>query len=177
MKLIIINSNITGESSESLAAILFHNTHLQELILDGNLLQSTGIKTIANYLQNTSTLVKLSIQDNHCTEDAAHDIARIVTHNTGLQELNLQGNDLQTTGTLVVAKALQKLSSLVKLNIANNGICDRASNDLIAVLLNNIQLKYFHFEENQFTTKGAAVIQDFYVRKRYKYIIYNLRKK
>jgi len=171
LKLIIMNSNITSESAESLATVLSHNTQLQEITLDGNFLQKTGVKTIANYLQNTLTLVKFSIQDNHCTEDAAHDIAHVVSHNTGLQELNLQGNDLQTTGALVIIKALQKLTSLIKLNIANNGICDAASNDLIAMLLNNIQLQYFCFEGNQFTAKGSAVIQDYYVRKRYTHYI------
>ena len=175
LKLIIVNSNITSKSADSLAAVLSHNTQLQELILDGNLLQGTGIKTIANQLQNTSTLIKLSIQDNCCTEDAAHDIAYVISHNTGLQELNLQGNDLQTTGAIVVAKALQKLSSLIQLNIADNGICDAATNDLTAMLLNNIQLQYFYFDRNQFTANGSAEIQDFYARKRYKYILYNYR--
>ena len=177
LKLIIINSNITSESASGIAVVLSRSVLLQELTLDGNFLQGTGIKTIFSQLQNISTLVKLSIQDNHCTEDAAHDLASVISHNIGLQELNLQGNDLQTTGALVVAKALQKLSSLIRLNITNNGICDAVLNDLMAVLLNNFQLQFFSFDRNRFTSKGFATLQDFFIRKRYKYIIYNSRNK
>ena len=110
LKLSIVNSNITSESADSMAAVLSHNTQLQELNLYGNYLELIGIKTVLKSLKNTATLVKLSIQDNCCTDDAAHDIADVISHNTGLQELNLRGNDLKTAGIKVIRKSFQSSS-------------------------------------------------------------------
>ncbi|XP_065882868.1 uncharacterized protein [Dysidea avara] len=154
-KLIIVNSDITSESADSIAAVLFHNTELQELNLDGNYLLA-GIKVIMKSLANTSTLVKLSIQDNHCTEDAGHDIAHVISHNTGLQELNVQGNDLQTAGVIKITKALQKFATLIKINI--DDVCDEEAGDVAAVLCRFPQLQEVSFCMNKLTVAGITKI-------------------
>jgi len=97
LKLCIPNSNLTSESAGSIAAVLSHNTQLQELNLDRNSLECLGIMQVLEGLKNTATLLKLSIQDNHCTDDAAIHIAHVMSCNSGLLELNLLGNELKTS--------------------------------------------------------------------------------
>jgi len=154
-KLILMNCNITSESAGSIAAVLTHNTQLQELNLDGNLLTYSGTIKILKGLENTSTLIKLSIQDNHCSAGAAVCIAEVISRNTGLQELNLQGNDLQTEGAIKIAEALKTLSKLIKLNINDNAISDWAVEDMVAVLAHNHQLAtMFYSQKNLFSSAG-----------------------
>ena len=109
----ISNNKISAEAADSIATVLSHNIHLQELYLGGNNLQSTGAIKIAKGLQNISNITIFSIYNNNLGEETVDNIMTILSQNTELQKLDLVGNNLQTTGATKVVKGLQKFKSQI----------------------------------------------------------------
>ena len=105
----ITNNNISEEAADDMAAVLSHNTKLQELYVGENNLQASGAMKIAKGLQNTSSLTILNISNN---EEAVDDIAAVLSHNNKLVTLELGNNYLGTLGVKKIVKALQKTTSL-----------------------------------------------------------------
>ena len=144
----IINFGIREETAGDLADVLYLNTQLQEIYLNGNNLQTVSVIKIFKGLQAVSTLQVISISNNNIINEAANDIAAVITCNTDLQELNLGGNDLRTLGTIKIAKGLQKISSLKKLFIDHNNITDEAADDIAAVISCNMDLQQLNLGNN-----------------------------
>ena len=127
-----INNGISEEAADDIAAILYHNTKLQELYVGRNNLQSAGAKKIANSLQDVSNLLTFSIPNNNISEEAADDIAAVLFHNIKLQRLQLGGNNLKSGGIMKIAKSLHNISNLTKFGISNNNVCEEAADDIAA---------------------------------------------
>ena len=104
----VANNNISEEAADDIAAILSHNTKLQELYPGGNNLQSAGAIKTAKSLLNVSSLTVFDISNNNVGEKAADDIAAILSHNTRLQKVCLGGNNLQSAGAMKIVKGLQQ---------------------------------------------------------------------
>ena len=137
-----INNGISEEAADDIAAILCHNTKLQELYIGGNNLQSAGAKKIANSLHNVSNLLIFSIPNNGIGEEAADDIAAVLSHNIKLQRLQLGGNNLKLGGAMKIAKSLHNISNLTKFVISNNNISEGAADEIAAVLSYKLQELY-----------------------------------
>ena len=135
------HNNITEEAADDIAAILSHNTNLTVLNLSGNNLHSEGVKKVAESLQNTSTLIELYLSDNEITKEAADNIAAVLTHNENLQILCLNENDLQTEGIIKITNSLQSTHHLQKLRLDNNNATAQVSNEVVALLSHNPDLK------------------------------------
>ena len=153
-----ISDTNVGKATEIIAAVLFHNTELQELYMCRNKLQRRGAIIISKGLQNTSTLVSFFISDNHVGVEAADDIATVLSHNIKLQKLYIGGNDLRTIGAIKIARGLQCNSSLVEFNISNNDINVAAASDLATVLSHNTKLQKLYLGGNNLQTEGAIMV-------------------
>ena len=154
----ISNCNITDETVDDIAAVIYSNTQLQEFDVSKNNLQSTGAIKIAKALQNISTLTKLYLNNNHITDLAADDIATVLSRNTQLQELDISENNFQTTGAKTITKALQSGYILRKLYISNNNITAEAADDIAAVFYKNTQLQEVDVSRNSFQSTGTIKI-------------------
>ena len=87
LTILYLNNNIIcEEAADDIAAVLFHNTKLQEFNLSDNNFRAGAIK-IAKGLQNTTNLTILYFNNNNIGEEAADDIAAVLSHNTKLQHL------------------------------------------------------------------------------------------
>ena len=121
---------------------------MQELNLGNNNLQTSGIVKIARSLQKISSLIKLYINHNSINIEAANDIAAVISHNIYIQELNLGSNNLRASGIVKIARSLQKISSLIKLCINHNNITYEATEDIAAVISNNVNLQELYLGGN-----------------------------
>ena len=136
-----IGDNSVGEeAADDIAAVLSHNTKLQQLHLHNNNFRTVGIIKIVKALQNIATLTVLSIGDNDIGEEAADDIATILSQNTKLQEVHLHNNSFKTAGVIKITEALKNTSGLAKYDISNNNIEERAISIIRSVLSWNVKL-------------------------------------
>ena len=152
-----IYNNISTEAADDIAAVLSHNTKLQELHIGGNNLQSAGVMKVANGLQNVVHLRIFSMFKNYISE-AVRDIATVLCHNTELQELDLGKNDLQSAGAIMIAKGLQNVFHLTVLSICNNNINQEGAGSIGTVLSHNTELQQLYLGENNLQSMGAIMI-------------------
>ena len=157
-KLYISNNNITTESADSIAAVIFHSSKLQEFDVGKNNLQSTGAIKITKALQQTSILTKLSVNNNNIMDMAVDDIATVIYNNTQLDELNISENWFEASSIVKIAKAIQSAYNFKKLYINNSYITDGAANDIAAALACNTQLEVLDISGNHFETPGIIKI-------------------
>ena len=155
-KLCFHGNLITDEAADDIAAAISCNTHLQELNLGSNNLQTSGTIKIAKALQKLSSLIKLYINDNNITDEAADDIAAAISHET--EELDVSGNNLKTVGVLKIAQSMQRICTLKKLWISNNNITNEAAGTIAAVISCNVLLQELNIASNYFTAAGAIKI-------------------
>ena len=133
----ITNFDITDEIASDLANVLYHNTELQELHMNGNNLQPVNAIKIAKVLQDISMLRVFSIYNNNINDEAADDIAAVIKHNTNLQQLNICNNNFKPIGTTKIAKALEGIITFTKLYISDI-ITDEATESIATVVSNNV---------------------------------------
>ena len=171
----ISNNNIGSEAADDVAAILSHNSKLQQLYLGGNKLETSGTIKIAralhstssllhstssllhstsSLLHSTSSLLTLDISNNSTGSEATSDITDVLSHNTKLQKFDINKNNLETAGTIKIAKVLQDISTLMELSISNNNNIGR--DDIATVLRHNIKLKQFYIWKNDFGLAGVV---------------------
>ena len=183
----IDNYSITSEDADHLASIIYNNTKLQEICLNGNDHQiDSTVKTVSynsiisdntshttNSITAISTVTSLKItgsitslhnvrkfcfSNNNITDESADDIAAAISCNIYLQELNLDSTNLQTSSAIKITRGLQKISTLTKLCFQGNLITDVAANDIAAAISYNIHLQELNLGNNKFTSLGALRI-------------------
>ena len=155
-KLCLRNNNITGEAADDIAAVVSHNTKLQEIDISKNNLIAS-VRKIMKALQGINTLGKLCLSSNNITGEAADDIAAVVSHNTKLQEIDISNNNL-TAGVRKIMRALQGINTLRKLCLGNSKITDEAADDIAAAVSCNTKLHEINIGENNLLTTGVQKI-------------------
>ena len=150
-----IDNGINEEAAADIATILSQNTKLQELYLGGNNLQSTGAIKIMKSLQNVTNLLTFSIPNNNIGEEAADDIATILSKNIKLQKVQLGGNNLRSVGAMKIAKSLHNITCL---GISSNNICEKAAENIAAVLSHNNKLQVLYLGGSNLQSSGVMKI-------------------
>ena len=143
---------------DEIAAVLSHNTELKVLELGDNNLQSAGAIKIAKALHNNENLIFINLRNNNIREDAADDIAAVLSHNTKLQAFTLGGNNLQSEGVIKIAHALHNTMTLTSFSLCNNNIGEDAADVIAAVLSRNIKLQHLHLDETKLLPASAIKI-------------------
>ena len=154
-----ISSNKIGKAAaDDIAAVLLHNTNLQELQIHDNSLKTAGIIKITKALQDISTLTVFNISKNSVGDKAADDIAAVLSHNTKLQNLCLDNNHFKAAGMIEIVKGLQNISTLTVFGISNNYVGDKATDDIAMVLYHNTNLQKLYLDKKNFKTGGMIKI-------------------
>ena len=156
-KLYIDNNKITNEAADYIADVISCNSHIQELDIGSNNLQTQGATIILKSLQKISSLTALCINYNIIAKEVADDIAAVVSCNP-MQVLDVSNNCLGTIGITKVAKALQSVCTLTHLYISNNNITDEATDDIATAISNNLYLEEFDISYNSIEGRGAIKI-------------------
>ena len=141
-------NNIGSDDSQVLSKVLVHCKYLRYLDLSSNDLGDSGCLSLAEGLQNYTSLLELNLGGNNITSDGiaamitvfkqnhlqhfdrsecdigSDDIAALVdvTCADTLQTLKLCSNSLGLVGARILSDGLRRCRQLVELDISNNGI-------------------------------------------------------
>ena len=84
-----------------LADTIKNNSHLVELHLNNNNLQSSAV-VILQALKENSNLKKLNLNSNNMSDKVVDDLADVIRNNTCLEELHLYDNNLQSSAVVIL---------------------------------------------------------------------------
>ena len=142
----LTNINLLDFIADDIELILSHN-ELEEMYLEGNNLQSTGIVQILLVSASITTLKVLNISDNNVNIEAAHEIGCVISRQIKLETLILGGNNLQD-GLIVIFKKLNHFSTLKILDISNNNACTTTIDKIAAILCFHDRLEKLYLGGN-----------------------------
>ena len=151
------DNNLSEAVVDDLAVVIRNNTHLKELYLFNNKLQSS-CTVILQALKRNSNLKKLNLKGNNMTGKVVYDLADVITNNTGLEALLLGGNNLQSCVD-VIFHSLKKSSNLKILDLNNNSLSEEATNDLADVIRSNTSLEQLSLSNNNLKTSTVVLLE------------------
>ena len=142
VKTLDLSDNVfTEESTQTLAAVLANSTKLETLLLENCSLRNEGVKVIAVYLKNVSTLKHLDLSSNNISE--IDDIVAILEANTGLEKLSIEKNCLHCVTGDKFYVAIASLINLKALSI------DEGIISLISAFSTGVDLKMFIYNHDE----------------------------
>ena len=157
---------------------------LTELYLDSNSIHELGCKAIGKYLRGTTTLLKMTLSDNHIGSGLHHVMAALaenktleelrlahcmlnsedgdpigsmVSKNVGLKLLDLSKNRLSDKAVKIIADAMRGNKTLETLDLASNGINDAGGEALALMIRQTTGLCDLSIRPNMMTTSGNAI--------------------
>ena len=147
LKLLNINNTQTmDEAGEALASVVKHNTGLEELYLNDNIL-GEGMLIIIKALQQITSLRSINLGNNNMSKEASGELALAIQSNKHLEELWLYNNNLKFSA-IAILQSLSTISNLKYLNINNTQITNEACEALASVVLLNKGLEELHLTNN-----------------------------
>ena len=148
-------NEICNGAATALANALSENTKLKELSLCDTNLQTKEVSKLFS-ASKFPYLTKLSISNNHITDEAADDIVTFLSKSTELEELDLSHNHLKSAGTIKICRT--NLSKLIVFNVSHNGITIKAANDIATFLSHNLKLQEVDLSCNDLLETGCKSI-------------------
>ena len=158
IKIKVSNNYFTHHAADDVAAVLLHNTKLEEIDLSNNNLLAAGAISIFNAMKNMYTLNCINISHNWVTSEVADYIAAVLSHNVFMKELYLANNYLEANGIITLCKIMSKLTYFTHLDMSCNKITDEAAHDIAALLFHNPELRELDLSNNLIQAPGATII-------------------
>ncbi|GJJ76025.1 hypothetical protein EMPS_08383 [Entomortierella parvispora] len=121
-------------------------------------LSDNGAKALAAALRSNSTLIYLSLQENHLKETGANALANALKTNSALTTLVLTLNRIGPQGAQAMALALKENSTLTTLNLENNGVEDIGAKALSEALKTNSTLVNLALGTNSIGRAGTQAL-------------------
>ena len=139
-KLDISNNNI---SVNSIAGVLKHCTHLEELNISSNDIGDDGACVLAStFCHYAQCLLKLDISCNKIRSYGIISIADALKHCTHLEELSVSNNDIGDDGACTIVRSCSRSArSLHKLYMSNNRIWSKGCKAIAEALEHCINLR------------------------------------
>ena len=133
-----------------------------KLYFNSNKITNEGVIYIADVLNSTNALKKLSLSDNPIGDQGLLTIAEALTNNTSLVKLKLSWSSLwitETNGTVLV-KMLQHNKTLTALDLScNSAVSDAQIPFIIEGLNTNTTLKQLRLSKCNITDGGFRLLQ------------------
>ena len=156
--LTLCNSNIINKVADELAAVLYHNTLLQELDLSYNDMSTSDVIKIFNGMKNINNLITLNISHNTITDEAAEAIEAVLSHNNKLRSLNLSYNYFISEGFIKIFSGIKNITYLQKFNISRNKITGNSAVNIAVFLSHNLKLEELDLSNNFLQTTSTITI-------------------
>ncbi|CAM39314.1 conserved hypothetical protein [Leishmania braziliensis MHOM/BR/75/M2904] len=134
---------------------------LQVLQLHGNYLGATGVTMICDAVKTNKELKRLTLGNNHATDEAASAIAAMLNANYILEELDIRLNTLTTRGVKTIAQqGLAKNTTLRMLSLSGNEVGHAGANELTHVLASHQRSALGHLDLSScgLTSSGGVQI-------------------
>ena len=148
LKVLDLQGNqLTEETGEHLASILFNNSNLQQINLNDNNIDK-GMFHIGKALQQLGSLETLALGNTNMPNELCYDLALAIECNPCLNNLHLNDNNLQSSVINIILRALSKVSTLKVLNLQSNQLEENIADCLSTVLLNNTRLEQLLLYDN-----------------------------
>ena len=150
---------LNEEATCLLAEVLYNNTVLQDLYLQG-----VGLDGLTNFpllnaaLLSLSALETLELLNNNLGDAGALLISQILPGNRTLRYLGLANNKITARGMDALGDALGQSNVLETLNLTSNPMGDRGGIKLAAALRRNKSLKTLLLAKTQMGNEGAIAL-------------------
>jgi Ran GTPase-activating protein (RanGAP) involved in mRNA processing and transport len=152
--------DMTGSGVAALAQGLRQNTHLQELNMCQNVVDTKAAKVLASMLECNKTLITLNLSGCSVSDESAASLATALTHNETLQWLVLSFNRIGNVGVKALADMLPstRLSALaLQFNLFDNDGLEH----FITGLAQNVNLKdLFVMNAQSYCNKTDACMRE-----------------
>ena len=148
---------MSGIVVDDLTDVIKSNTHIEQLYLGNNNLQSSGV-AIIQALKRISTLKRLNLHGNNMSEKVVDDLADVIKSNTCLEELYLGYNNLQSSA-VVILQALKEICTLRVLDLDHNNMSEKVVDDLAEVIKSNACLDELYLGNNNLQSSAVVVLQ------------------
>ncbi|XP_050950570.1 NACHT, LRR and PYD domains-containing protein 3-like isoform X4 [Labeo rohita] len=114
---VLNDCNLTDKSCSSLAKALESDNSLEEMNMNNNNLQDSGVKLLCSGLKSVKCKLEiLSLSKCNLTEGSCSDLASILSSDfSNLKYLDLSNNNLQDSGVMLISDGLKKNCKLQKL--------------------------------------------------------------
>ena len=145
------NINITKEESEECGEALSHaisnNTHLENVHLNNNDINTMAIQ-VAKGLQQISSLKLLNLGNCNLPKEMCNELAHVISCNKCLEQLLLPNNNLCCSSVVYILQALNSISTLTVLRLQGCQLTEEAGKHLSSVILNNSRLNQLLLDNN-----------------------------
>ena len=147
-----------AEVSQELGLAIQANQCLQVLLLSGNSLQCSVLKS----LMNISTLKSLDLSNAHLSQGAGEILSKVLLNNSDLIHINVSKNNLGN-GALHVINSIQYCRQLIKVGLRNINlgkvIFKESGEALSNAIISNTALEYIDLNELDIQTIAVKVVR------------------
>lgn len=142
--------------NDLLRALCYTPSSIRELVLERNLIRTSGCWTTANMLKNAScALTILDISCNEISSLGASSIAKSLRNNKSLLALSLRSNLVDSSAASSFAHSLEENTTLQVLDLENNDIDEEGFDALALALSKNHSLQLLNVIMNEFDPDKA----------------------
>ncbi|UJR12891.1 hypothetical protein I4U23_017065 [Adineta vaga] len=157
--LILSRVNMRPIVAESLANALDNITTLSILRLDSNRIGDKGIQFLMKIFK-INALKEIDLSNNQLGYgDGIQILAEFLQANTTLLKLNLSNNQIAFSGSKYLSNALEKNTTLTSLYLRSDNIDDRGIENLSQALKINKTLEHIDVSNNPFGNNGIEYFQ------------------
>ena len=149
--------NLIDQDMEIVVQQAIINKQCKKLSLENNRITSQGALTIANGLNNNTTLEILMLYHNYLSDSGVNHLSNVLsTMNSSLKILSIGSNSITDNGVRFLAQMLKTNQSLTLLGLVFNEITDQSVRLLTDVLIHNNQtLQILHLSKNKNITDSC----------------------
>lgn len=172
-----LSDNKIDDACIDIAKMLYHNTVLQGLSLDNNIIDSKAGFKFAKALRRNSSLTSLNLCNAQLSNENVVEIAKALCVNTTLKKIDLGSNNITSSGAIEIANMLKINKSLQVLELDDIQINKDAVIKIAKSLKNNKSLRCLYLRDCCIDTETASKIakilesnytlKEFYLPKNY----------
>ena len=140
-ELCLEDCHISGQGASELAAALYKNSTLKDLLISHNPIGVEGATAVATFLLENKTLTWLVLNDCHISGQGASELATALCKNSTLEILNLNRNPIGVEGASSMSDMLEHNTTLEVLFLDDDSVGEEGVYQLINSLKHNQTLR------------------------------------
>ena len=135
-------------------------THLHELDLSSNGIDSEGAEALSEALKSCTDFQQLDLSSNHIGLKGTLAISEALKSCTHLHELDLSSNGIGSEGVVALSEALKSCTHLQELDLYSNGIGSEGALALSEALKSCTDFQHLDLSSNHIGSKGAVALSE-----------------